>query len=463
MPAVDADSGTLAAPEIRPFGKVRNGHPSFQDSDVIMAKITPCMENGKAAVVRGLKNGIGFGSTEFHVLRPTPAVLAEYVYHFIRQETFREAAAAEMTGSVGQKRVPADFLKQVVLPLPPLAEQQRIVAKIETLLARVNTARQRLAKVPAILKRFRQSVLAAACSGHLTADWRERHDESGHAKDLLARIAVTRAGDYGIAPVAGAPESFDEFPETWAYTSVGFLAKPSLRGRPFVTSGSRGWADRIALQGPYFIRSENINTDHLLLEDAVRVNAPPGAESERTRVQAGDLLLTITGNNVGRTAVVPQDRPQAHVSQHVAIIRVTPEVSVQFLWSWLLSEKHGQGQLRAHFYGYTKPGLNLDQVKGVWIVLPPLQEQHEIVGRVEALFRVADAIEKRIAAATGRGEKLIQAILAKAFRGELVSTEAELARRDGRPYEPASVLLEHIRAERASVQERPKQRPHKMK
>jgi type I restriction enzyme S subunit len=192
MPAVDADSGTLAAPQLRPFAKVRNGHPSFRDGDVIFEKITRCMENGKAAVVRGLKNGIRFGSTEFHVLRPTLAVLADYIYHFIRQESFREAAAAEMTGSVGQKRVPADFLIHVVLPLPPLPEQQRIVAKVEALLARVNSARQRLAKVPAILKRFRPSVLAAACSGALTADSREAQTVLETGESLLARIRMER-------------------------------------------------------------------------------------------------------------------------------------------------------------------------------------------------------------------------------------------------------------------------------
>jgi type I restriction enzyme, S subunit len=105
--------------------------------------------------------------------------------------------------------------------------------------------------------------------------------------------------------------------------------------------------------------------------------------------------------------------------------------------------------LRGHFYGYTKPVLNLDQVKEVWIALPPVEEQHEIVRRVNKLFKLADAIEKRLAAATARAEKLTQAILAKAFRGELVPTEAELARREGRDYEPASVLLDRIRAERA--------------
>jgi type I restriction enzyme S subunit len=117
--------------------------------------------------------------------------------------------------------------------------------------------------------------------------------------------------------------------------------------------------------------------------------------------------------------------------------------------------------LRAHFYGYTKPGLNLDQVKGVWIALPPVEEQQEIVCRVEALFRLADAIEKRVTEATARADKLPQAILAKAFRGELVPTEAELARREGRDYEPASALLERIQAERAGNADHPQRRTGK--
>ncbi|MCI0377722.1 MAG: restriction endonuclease subunit S [Gemmataceae bacterium] len=459
MPAVDADSGKVSAPMTRPFGKVRNGHPSFQDGDVIMAKITPCMENGKAAVVRRLSNGVGFGSTEFHVLRPSRAVLADYLYHYIRQESFRQAAAAQMTGSVGQKRVPADFLKQAELPLPPLAEQQRIVAKVEALLARVNAARQRLAKTPAILKRFRQSVLATACSGRLTADWRGQNT-LGFSEALIAEIAEARSEDQNTAQSSldNRIDGADGIVDTWALTTVGFLAEPTMRGKPYITSGSRGWADFVAPDGPYFIRSENINTEYLRLDDAIRVKPPAGPEAERTRVCEADLLLTITGNNVGRTAMVPHGCPSAHVSQHVAIIRTTRLSDVRYLWIWLRSIEHGQKQLQDYFYGYTKPGLNLEQVKNVWVALPPLPEQREIVRRVEALFKLADAIEKRVAAATARAEKLTQAILAKAFRGELVPTEAELARREGRDYEPASALLDRIRITRAETNKKPQKR-----
>lgn len=135
MPAVNADAGSITAPLTRVFASVRNGFTAFANEDVIVAKITPCFENGKAALCRGLTNGLGFGSTEFHVLRCSDAVIPEYVYHFVRQESFRRDGEANMTGSVGQKRVPADWLKAVEIPLAPLVEQRRIVGKVDAVLA----------------------------------------------------------------------------------------------------------------------------------------------------------------------------------------------------------------------------------------------------------------------------------------------------------------------------------------
>src|SRR5665213_2741090 len=130
MPAVNAVQGAITNPSIRAFADVRKGFTAFRENDVILAKITPCMENGKAAVARGLLNGLGFGSTEFHVMRSSGAMLPDFIYHFIRQESFRKLAEQEMTGSVGQKRVPAEYLQNVAIPLPPLHEQKRIVAKV---------------------------------------------------------------------------------------------------------------------------------------------------------------------------------------------------------------------------------------------------------------------------------------------------------------------------------------------
>lgn len=131
MAAVDEITGLISAPETRPAAECLKGFTAFQDGDVLFAKITPCMENGKAAIARNLIGGRGFGSTEFHVLRPKAGVLAEWVFAFIRQPAFRDAAKRSFTGSAGQQRVPTDFLRAVPIPLPPLAEQERIVRLLD--------------------------------------------------------------------------------------------------------------------------------------------------------------------------------------------------------------------------------------------------------------------------------------------------------------------------------------------
>ncbi len=127
MAAVDEIDGQIVTLETKPFSEVSRGFTPFQDGDVLFAKITPCMENGKAAIAKGLTNGIGFGSTEFHVLRPSEYLLAEYLFYFIRQATFRDHAKSAFIGSAGQQRVPAVFLERFKIPLPSLTEQQGIV------------------------------------------------------------------------------------------------------------------------------------------------------------------------------------------------------------------------------------------------------------------------------------------------------------------------------------------------
>ncbi len=126
MERVDDWSGRIVAPMERQVKEVEKGYTYFADGDVLFAKITPCMENGKCAVASGLRNAVGFGSTEFHVIRTREEVSPEWVYYFMRQEAVRQEAKRHMTGSAGQQRVPADFVAQVEIPLPPLPEQQRI-------------------------------------------------------------------------------------------------------------------------------------------------------------------------------------------------------------------------------------------------------------------------------------------------------------------------------------------------
>ena len=138
MPAVEQFAGTICTPETRTFSEVRKGFTYFADGDVIFAKITPCMQNGKSAVARNLVNQLGFGSTEFHVIRPDPdKVLAEWIWYFVRQGPYRQEATHHFQGAVGQQRVPASYLETTSIPLPPLSEQSRILGRIKECMERV--------------------------------------------------------------------------------------------------------------------------------------------------------------------------------------------------------------------------------------------------------------------------------------------------------------------------------------
>ncbi|SRR5581483_70298 len=134
MPAVGAGDGAIHVDDTRPAGEVKKGFTPFLEGDVLFAKITPCMENGKMAVVPKLVNGYGFGSTEFHVLRPKPGMDAKYLYYFVSSQSFRGEAERYMSGAVGQKRVSISYLKQAKIPVAPLDQQKRIVAEIEKII-----------------------------------------------------------------------------------------------------------------------------------------------------------------------------------------------------------------------------------------------------------------------------------------------------------------------------------------
>jgi type I restriction enzyme, S subunit len=356
----------------------------------------------------------------------------------------QERATGSTFTAIGQ-----DVLKNLVLPLPPLAEQKRIVGKIDALLARADAARDRLAKLPAILTRFRQSVLATACSGRLTADWRESHISKSSAEEVLRAILLTRGdardngGMHRSEPLEADCSQVSDVPGEWAVTSLDQLSC-------LITSGSRGWAKYYSDSGPLFIRAQDINTDLLRFDGIAHVKPPQNSEGSRTRVQVADLLVTVTGANVTKTALVDLDLGEAYVSQHVALVRLVDALVAPFVHLWIVSPSHGRKKLLGDAYGAGKPGLNLDNLRELVLALPPLAEQQEIVRRVETLFKLADGIENRVAMATARAEKLRQSILAKAFRGELVPTEAELARREGREYESASALLTRISSEIAS-------------
>ena len=143
MESVDEQTGTVRHAYQKPYGEVSKGYTYFENGDIIFAKITPCMQNGKSAIIEGLKQGFGFGSTEFIVIRPKRVVYRKWIFHFIRSKEFRTEAENNFSGSAGQQRVPVDFVKNKLVPLPDKdGDIERLVSRIETNLAHVEAMRQ---------------------------------------------------------------------------------------------------------------------------------------------------------------------------------------------------------------------------------------------------------------------------------------------------------------------------------
>lgn len=380
---------------------------------------------------------------------------AVYLTHALRSLNL-----AELDTSTAIPGLNRDDVYGQTIPLPPVAEQRRIVAKVEELLARVNAARERLAKVPAVLKRFRQAVLAAACSGRLTADWREDQPGVESASQLLDLLRQTHErngsghGGKAAPPTEGVHTlASSEFPDTWALAELKWLCEP---GSPITYGILKPGPNQYS--GIPYIRVVDFPDDRLHTDGIRRTTSTIADQYHRSALRVGDVLLSIRGT-VGRVCRVPQGLDGANITQDTARISVHKQILADYVEIYLRCASV-QHRLTEAMKGVAVRGVNIGDVRALQVAVPPRPEQDEIVRRVEALFKLAELIEKRVVAATVRAEKLTQAILAKAFRGELVPTEAELARREGRDYEPASVLLARIRASREAQPRASKRRGH---
>ncbi|XXY17165.1 restriction endonuclease subunit S [Sorangium sp. So ce216] len=334
---------------------------------------------------------------------------------------------------------------------------------MEKYLSDVDAGVVALERVLANLKRYRTAVLKAACEGRLVPTEAELAKKEGREYEpgdvLLRRILDERRARWEAdqlakmkakgqvprddrwkakyeEPQAPGTSELPEVPEGWARTCVGQITS-------LVTSGSRGWGDRYSDVGPLFIRAQDIKTDCLVRQNIARVDLAGIEEGTRTRVKRGDLLVTITGANVTKTASVVVDLGEAYVSQHVGLVRPTLAESAAFLHAWIVSPAHGRRRLERVAYGAGKPGLNLDNLRELPVALPPLSEQIRILAEVDRLISVADEVEQAVRTQLARAQRLRQSVLRRAFEGKLVPQDPN--------DEPASALLDRIRAVRAEV------------
>jgi type I restriction enzyme S subunit len=368
MAAVTEVTGEITVEEIRQYADVVKGFTPFKSDDIIVAKITPCFQNGKIAYAK-LSRPYGFGSTEFHVIRAdTKRLLPRYVFHFLRQDYIRIAGERRMTGSAGQRRVPLDYLASLELPLPPLSEQKRIAEILDGAEA---------------LRSKRRAALALL-------------------DELTQSIFLDVFGDPSERIVSGGIE-FGSVVEEFRYGTSN-------------KSGSNGF---LTLRIPNVIGASIELTDLKLVQ-------VDDAEFSRLRLLHGDLLFVRTnGNpdNVGRCAVFEEnliadsgcDPKEFIYASYLIRARLKSSVMPVFIRELMLTFE-GRKNLRAA--AKTSAGqynINTQGLGSLPIFVPPIDLQRIFVDRVQVVNGLKAVLEK----SQSELDQLFASLQHRAFRGEL--------------------------------------------
>jgi len=391
-------------------------------------------------------------STGFTVIRPNEAALPEYLFYYTLTDRFVDALTERQTGS-SYPAVTDQIVLSSWVPIAPLAEQQRIVTKVRALLERSRGLRDRLAKLPDILHRFRQAVLAAACSGRLTEEWRSTQQAMESGCDFLDQTV----GDAARAEVPSDNDPIEPpaLPEEWTWSRVESLCDPQRA----ITYGVIKLGPEVD-GGVPTLRSSDVRW--LRIEDShiKTISREIADRYERTYLRGGEVLVTVRGT-LGGVAVVPPAMRGLNISREVAMLPILPVVPAEFV-CYAIGAPWSQQWLSEQTKGVAYTGVNIRDLKLLPLPIPPREEQQEIIRRVEILLDAANRLQNRLDRLAGCSDRLTQSVLSKAFRGDLVPTEAELARQEGRDYEPASVLLERIKSEReAGAKKKPARKGRK--
>lgn len=329
----------------------------------------------------------GFKSFVF----PSP-IDSRFAYYQLKH--IKPIAEAVATGTTF-KELSGSAASKLPFAIAPAAEQKRIADKLDTVLTRVDAVNTRLARVAPLLKRFRQSVLAAATSGRLTEDWRLANAVAPARDTTLQTICTNgRVITYGVVK----------------------LGEETPNGTPCLRTSNVRWL-RFELEGMKLIQPSI------------------SAEYGRTVLRGGEVLVNVRGT-LGGVAVAAPEMAGWNVSREVAVVPVDLSLAnSEFIALWIASEEC-QRWLTGVAKGVAYTGINIEDLRTLPLSLPPIEEQTEIVRRVETLFAFADRLEARLAQAQTAATRLTPALLAKAFRGELVPQDPN--------DEPASELLRRL-------------------
>jgi type I restriction enzyme S subunit len=368
MEDLGIDRKSLNATQVKPLASVVGSYTYFAEGDVLLAKITPCFENGKLGIASGLSNGIGFGSSEFIVFRPSESLDKEYLYYYLSRADFRREGAARMGGAVGQQRVPKEFIERYPIPIPPLPEQQRIVGILDD-------AFDGIASVKANAEKNLQNA-RALFESHLQAVFTQRAEHWVEKREPLADLCELIVDcEHKTAPTQE--------------------------------------------EGIPSIRTPNIGRGKLLLDDVYRVSKATYTEwTRRAEPRARDLILAREAP-AGNVAVIPDNLPLC-LGQRTVLIRPRRDVFDSEFLAMLLLQPPIRGMLLAHSRGATVQHVNMKDIRGLDVgAIPSVAVQRSIVSKVNRVSteneRLISIYQQKLAAL----DDLKKSLLHQAFTGAL--------------------------------------------
>lgn len=363
---------------VRKWGEIKKGHTQFANGDVAFAKISPCFENRKSMILDGLKNGIGAGTTELIVLR-NPSIDNKYTFLFISSEEFIRHARNTYKGVVGQQRINLDFVKNYPMPLPPLSEQRRLVARIESLFAKLDAAREKVQSVLDSHETRKAALLHDAFTGKLTAKWREEHGIS------LVNWQTRSLSDCGTWKGGGTPSK--AHPDYWE-------------------NGEIMW-----------VTSKDMKSDKI--QDTQMHITPLGVEQSSAIYSEKPAVLFVTRSGILRHTlpVALVNRPFT-TNQDLKSLTPNENIDTQYLF---FAAKAFSGQILKTCMknGTTVESINTKKLMEFLLPIASMREQKVIAKMLRQLLnkeqRARQAAEETLAAI----DRMKQSILARAFRGEL--------------------------------------------
>jgi type I restriction enzyme S subunit len=346
----------------RLLSEVAGSYTYFAEGDVLLAKITPCFENGKLGIARNLVNGVGFGSSEYIVIRPSPEVDADFLYHFLDRATFREEGAKQMTGAVGHKRVPKEYVEGALIPVPTMEEQRRIVTLLDEAFADIATAKAKAEK------------------------------NLQNARDFF----------YGQLQAI-----FQSGSNSWSSSTLGQTYD--------VRDGTHD-SPKYQAEGYPLITSKNLKREGLSFDDVKLIAELDYAKiNERSAVHQGDVLLAMIGT-IGNPTVV-EIEPNFAI-KNVALLKV-PKTQNSYFLQYYLSTPSVIAKMQSEAKGTTQKFVGLGYLRTFPVSIPTLTEQQKIVEKLDELRTESDRLESIYRQKLTALDDLKKSLLHQAFSGQL--------------------------------------------